>query len=83
MFTFTYYSCTKSYHVAPRVQGTPNRSQPGCLNWQKFWEELFHLATLVLADHVVAASILLNGGSTLHLVDEESSSAFSIYDATF
>ena len=49
----------------------------------KIWENLFHLATLVLADHVVAASILLNGGSTLHFVDEESSSAFSIYDATF
>ena len=69
--------------MAPRAQGTPNRSQPGCLDWQKLEKNLFHLAALVFADHVVAASILLNGGSTLHLVDEESSSAFSIYDATF
>ena len=83
MFTFTCCSCTKSCHVAPRVQGTPNRSQPGCLDWQKFGRNLSHLATLILADHVVAASILLNGGSTLHWVNGESSSAFSIYDATF
>ena len=32
---------------------------------KKIGKNLFYLATLVLADHVVAASILLNGGSTL------------------
>ena len=43
MFTFTCCSCTKSYHVAPRVQGTPNRSQPGCLDWQNLGKICFTL----------------------------------------
>ena len=52
--------------AAPMAPGTPNRSPPEERGQACFTLNLFyHLAGLVLAYHVVAASVLLNGGATL------------------